>query len=115
MFEFFNKNIGMITPFQTQTISQYLDDGMTPDMIIAVMKDSIGIDNEWKWIVKVLDNIYKANVRTVEQYEAHKLERAKARSRDKPPNKSGYKAPQAGNFEQRKYDDDFFDHLYKNV
>lgn len=113
VFKFFNSNVGMITPFQTQTISQYLDDGLDPGMIIAVMQDSLGMDNRWSWIKKVLEDNFKINIRTKEQYVAHKLERANAKSRDKPLNKSGNKPPQVGNFEQRKYDDGYFDKLYK--
>lgn len=116
LFKFFNSNIGMVTPFQAETLSKYLDDGLDPGMISAVMKDSLGMDNKWGWINKVLENSLKINVKTIEQYEAHKLERANARSRDKPPGKSiSKKAIQAGNFEQRKYSDDDFEKLYKDI
>jgi len=40
----------------------------------------------------------------------------KQNSRDKPPTKPpGFKPPQAGNFEQRKHTDDYFDNVYKEV
>lgn len=115
VFKFFNKNIGPITPFQTDTISQYLDDGLSPDMIIAVLKDSIGKDDKWSWAKKVLGNSFDQNIKTVELYEAKKVERASAKSRDKPMNKGNSSPPQKGNFEQRKYDDAYYDKLYKDV
>jgi hypothetical protein len=39
----------------------------------------------------------------------------RAGSKDKSTKKSGFKAPQAGNFEQRKYSDEYFESLFKNV
>lgn len=116
IFKFYNQNIGMITRFQSELIGQYLDDGVQTDMILAVLQDSIGKGNSWDWIKAVLENSVKANVKTVELYEAKKLERANARSRDKPSSKSfNSRPPQAGNFTQREHTDDYFDNVYKEV
>jgi DnaD/phage-associated family protein len=116
IFKFYNQNIGLITRFQSEVIGQYLDEGMQPDMILAVLQDSIGKGNSWDWIKTVLENSAKANIKTVDQYEAGKIERANAKSRDKPPDRSySGRPPQAGNFEQRKHPPGYFDKLYKEV
>jgi DnaD/phage-associated family protein len=88
IFKFFNKNIGMITPFQSETISQYLADGLEPEMIIAVLQDSVGKDDCWSWIRTVLNNSTTQNIKTLEQYEAKKVERQNAKSRDGPNGKA---------------------------
>lgn len=75
VYQFYQNNIGLITPFQAEVIGQYLDEGMEPEMIIAVMKDSIGKDNPWSWVKKVLENSNKHNIRTLSQYEAKKVKK----------------------------------------
>jgi len=116
IFKFYEQNIGLITRFHTELIGQYLDEGMEPDAILAILQDSIGKGNSWDWIKKVLDSSAKCNIKTKDQYEAKKLDRANAKSRDKPPNKiGGNKPPQTGNFEQRKHSDDYFENVYKEV
>lgn len=94
VFQFFNKNIGMITPFQSETISQHLEDGIEPEMITAVLQDSLGKDDSWSWIKKVLNNSIAQNIKTLEQYESKKVERQNAKSRDRPERKGS--APNSG-------------------
>lgn len=94
VFEFFQQNVGMITPFQSETIGQYLDDGLEPELIIAIMQDSQGTDNKWRWMQTVLQNSFEQGIKTVEQYEAKKAEkkeRIEARARDKPPSRAEQK------------------------
>jgi len=88
VFQFFNKNIGLITPFQAEAISKCLDEGMQPETIIAILKDSLGKRDKWSWIIKVLNNSINQNVKTLEEYEAKKIERQNAKSRDKPQQKT---------------------------
>lgn len=88
VFKFFNQNIGLITPFQAECISKYLDeDGFEPRMVIEVIRDSIGMDNKWNWIKAVLHNSVLQNVRTLEQYQAKKAERGNKKGRDTPRQK----------------------------
>ncbi len=103
VFQFYQKNIGIITPFHSETIIQYLDEGFEPEMIIAVMQDAIGKDNPWPWIKKVLANSDKNNIRTVDQYVSKKVEREKINDKDKP---KGSKNPKSSfsNFQNRTYD-----------
>jgi DnaD/phage-associated family protein len=102
VYQFYQKNIGVITPFQSEVISQYLDEGMEPEMIIGVMKDGIGMDVPWKWIEKVLANCDKSNIKTLAQYEAKKVE--KQRKRDEKGNKPQSGKPTFNNFTNRSYD-----------
>jgi hypothetical protein len=114
IFKFFNGNIGMITPYQAETISQYLDDGIEPEMIVAILKDSIGKSDRWGWSKKVIDNSIQQNVRTADQYNGKKVERENVKNRDSPRQQQT-KVPQKGNFDQRKYTDQEFEGLFKEV
>jgi DnaD/phage-associated family protein len=82
VYQFYQQNIGVITPFQAETIGQYLDEGMEPEMIIAVMQDSLGKSNPWSWIKKVLENSDKNNIKTLAQYEAKKVEKENKKNCD---------------------------------
>lgn len=84
VFEFFNQNIGLISPYQSEVLSQYIDEGIEPEMIVAVMQDSLGKDDRWSWINRVLQNSITQNIRTLKQYNAKKVERENAKNRDKP-------------------------------
>jgi DnaD/phage-associated family protein len=88
VFKFFNQNIGLITPFQAETISQAIEiDGLEPEMILEVLQDSLGKDDKWGWARKVLDNSAPQNVKTLEQYRAKKVERGNKKGRDAPKQK----------------------------
>jgi hypothetical protein len=84
MFQFFNQNIGPITPFQSEVLSQHLNDGIDPEMITAVMQDSVGKNDRWAWIKRTLEVCVQRNINTLELYNANKVERKNAKSRDKP-------------------------------
>lgn len=101
VYQFYQQNIGHITQFQSETIGQYLDEGIEPEMIIAVMQDGIGKDNPWSWIKKVLANSDKNNIRTLAQYEAKKIERDKSKGNKGEPKSN---KPTFNNFQGREYD-----------
>jgi DnaD/phage-associated family protein len=102
IFQFFSNNIGPITPFQSQVIIQYLDeDGLEPQLITQVLKDSIGKSVPWDWVKKVLQNCVNKGTKTLEQYEAKKVEKERKKSeKGKPQNNK----PTFNNFEGRGYD-----------
>jgi DnaD/phage-associated family protein len=101
IFQFYQQNIGAITPFQAEAIGQYLDEGMDPEMIVAVMQDSIGMDVPWSWIKKVLANSDKNNIKTLAQYHAKKAEKERKKdNKSKPQNNK----PTFNNFTNRAYD-----------
>lgn len=77
IFTFFNKNISLITPFQAESISQFLNDGVECEMILEILQDSIGKSESWSWINKVLNNCFDAGVKTLLQYQDGKRKRNK--------------------------------------
>jgi DnaD/phage-associated family protein len=103
VYEFYQNNIGLISPFQAEIIGQYLDEGMEPEMITAVMQDSIGKSNPWDWIKAVLANKDKKNIRTLAQYEADKVERERNGKKDNKGQPKSNK-PTFNNFQGREYD-----------
>lgn len=87
VFKFFNQNINPITPFQSEVISQAMDiDGLEPELILEVLKDSIGKREKWSWINRVLGNCTRDGIKTLIQYTFQKTAKveAEAKSRDKP-------------------------------
>ncbi|HEX2925047.1 MAG TPA: DnaD domain protein [Ruminiclostridium sp.] len=86
IYKFFNQNICPITPFQAETISKAIDeDGLEPEMILEVLKDSLGKRDKWSWINRVLTNAARDGTKTLEQYTFKKTEKAETKSRDAPP------------------------------
>jgi DnaD/phage-associated family protein len=74
VFKFFNNNISPISPYQAETISKYLDDGMEAGLILEILKDGLGKREKWTWINKVLNNSLLAGIKTLLQYQAKKRE-----------------------------------------
>ena len=91
IFKFYQQNIGLISPHQTEVINSFLDDGMSPDLVVEILKDSLGKSDKWSWAKKVMQNCIEQNVFMVEQYNAKKVEAKneaeKPKSRDGPNNK----------------------------
>jgi DnaD/phage-associated family protein len=102
IFQFFSNNIGPITPFQSQVIIQYLDeDGLEPQLIIQILKDSIGKSIPWDWIKTVLQNCVSKGTKTLTRYEAKKAEKERKKdSKGKPQSNK----PTFDNFTNREYD-----------
>lgn len=113
-FKFFSQNIGLITQFQSEFIESYIKDGVEQELITLILQDSIGKGNPWHWFKTVLENSYKQNIKTIEDYETKKIERKKQWERDHGF-KTGGKPVNAANFKQREYDDNYFDDLYENT
>jgi DnaD/phage-associated family protein len=87
VFKFFNQNINPITPFQSEVISQAMDiDGLEPELILEVLKDSIGKREKWSWINRVLGNCTRDGIKTLIQYTFQKTAKVEVevKSRDKP-------------------------------
>lgn len=87
VFQFYQENLGLISPFQTEILNSYIDDGLSPEVIIEAMKDSIGTDNKWKYLNSILNRCIEQQIYTFEQYEAAKVEHENKRNgtpRSKP-------------------------------
>lgn len=85
VFRSFQENIGPISPHQASVINSYIDDGLSPTLIIEAIKDSLGADNKWKYLCRILDNSLEQKVFTADQYTSKKIEFSnKSRPKAKP-------------------------------
>lgn len=70
VFQFFNQNINPLpSPFQNQLLTSYLNDGFEPELILEILKDSLGKSEKWTWISRVLSNSMNEGVKTFAQYQ----------------------------------------------
>lgn len=74
IFQFYQENIGFISPFQTESLNSYIEDGLEPELLIEAMKDSLGTDNKWKYLTTILNRCIEQKIYTLEQYNAAKVE-----------------------------------------
>lgn len=102
--DFYNSNIGLITPYGSEIFSDYLKD-MDKQLIILAMKKSIEANiRTMKYIKGILNNWNKKGVKTL--IEAEEEDR-------KFKDKKEIKTQETQSFEQRQYDDLSF--LYANL
>lgn len=94
--DFYNENIGLITPYGTEILADYLKE-MPVDLIIYAMQISVEANKKTiQYIKAILNNWQKAGIKT--------LADAKRESKSSKKNSS---------YEQRKYDN--LDFLYNNL
>ena len=95
---FYNENIGMITPYGIEILSDYAKE-MPIDLIIYAMQISVEANKKTiQYIKAILNNWQKAGIKTLEDA---KKESSKGKLKEK------------GKFEERKYDN--LDFLYANM
>lgn len=95
---FYNENIGMITPYGIEILSDYAKE-MPIDLIIYAMQISVEANKKTiQYIKAILNNWQKAGIKTLADA---KKESSKGKQKEK------------GKFEERKYDN--LDFLYKNL
>ena len=96
--DFYNENIGMITPYGIEILSDYAKE-MPIDLIIYAMQISVEANKKTiQYIKAILNNWQKAGIKTL-------ADAKNKSSKGKPKEK--------GKFEERKYDN--LDFLYKNL
>lgn len=101
--EFYNNNVGAITPFGAEVISDYLKD-MPEELIMLAMKKAVEADTRnIRYIKGILNNWHKKGIKTVLEAEKEGAEFKK---------KNEQKAPK---IEQREYSDNDFNNFYANV
>lgn len=96
--DFYNNNIGFLSPYGLKILESYAED-MSSELVIYAMQ--ISVENNKKtisYIKAILNNWTKANIKTLEEA---KRENKKKVSNDKQ-------------IEQRKYTEDEFESLYSN-
>lgn len=100
--EFYNNNIGLITPFGLEIMSDYAKE-MPTDLIILAMKKAVEADKRTiQYIKGILNNWNKKGIKTL----------VDAEKEDKQFKKSNKKA--ISNIDQRSYSDADFESLYVN-
>ncbi len=111
-YEFFNNNIGLITPFQSQMLESYLNDGLESELVLEAMKVATGANgNKWTYLNRILQNCVSQGVKTAEQFKQQSQQAAK---KSKPNNKEPVKSNRS-NFEERELDQDYYDNFFNNV
>ena len=102
--EFYNNNIGMITPFGLEILSDYAKE-MQKDLIILAMKKAVEADiRTIQYIKGILNNWNKKGIKTVADAEKEDKQ-FKQNSKKEIKNK----------VQQRDYSEDDFNNLYANV
>ncbi|KYG28147.1 DnaD domain protein [Alkalihalobacillus trypoxylicola] len=71
-FTFYQQNIGMLSPYETQTLTNYLDvDGVKEEvLILAIQQAVLNGKKNMRYIAAILNDWIKSNVTTVEQAQA---------------------------------------------
>ena len=107
--DFYNNNIGFITPFGMQILTAYAEK-MSKDLIILAMQKAVEADKRTiQYIKGILNNWSKKGITTVieAQKEDEEFKKNSQKSNEKNK-KNAYK-----DYEQREYDN--LDHLYANI
>ena len=101
--EFYNNNVGAITPFGAEVISDYLKD-MPEELIMLAMKKAVEADaRSIRYIKGILNNWHKKGIKTVLEAEKENAELKKKNEQKAPP------------IEQREYSEAELSKFYTNV
>jgi DnaD/phage-associated family protein len=112
--KFYKDNFcSIFSPTICETIKFYADSGIADDLIIAAMKDAKLKEKNFNYACGTLNNCIASGTFTVEQFEAANTE-YKRKKGNGPPGTSKT-AQQKGNFEQREYEDSYYENLFENA
>ena len=113
--KFWNENIGLITPFELQTILGYLHD-MSVDLIILAIKKAVSAKvKTLNYIEGILRNWQRNNIKTVLEAEQETEKFKNEKENKEVSNKQEQsKKHNYSNYEQRDYSDSDFNKLYAN-
>ena len=82
---------------------------------LALRLTTSAVNPSFEYVNRILTDWYEKGYKTPEQIlAAVEIRKSPQGSRAKPKD-AAVAIPQKGNFEQRKYDDEYFDKLYKDV
>lgn len=103
--DFYNNNIGMITPYGVEILSSYIEE-MQEEVIILAMKKAVEADKRTiQYIKGILNNWSKKGIKTVVE-----AEKENEQFRNKPPNEEKNKKK----YKQREYSEAELNSLYAN-
>lgn len=69
-FDFYQQNFGVLNPFISQSIGEWIDD-LNEDLVIEAMKITLKQQKNWKYCEGILKDWYNHNIRTVEDMQSH--------------------------------------------
>lgn len=109
--EHYEQNIGFISSSVLMQIESYKADGVDDGLIIkAIDQACIHNAKKWSYIRAILNDCIGHDIYTEKQFEIRQKEWERKKRCRSPANKQKDKK----NFEQRNYDDSFFESLYEN-
>ncbi|NLK87529.1 MAG: DnaD domain protein [Clostridiaceae bacterium] len=106
---------GLLTEYEEAYVERWVSEyGYDGGIIeLALKRTTSAVNPSFEYINKILTNWYEKGYKTKEEITAAEgTKKSSDSGKYKPREKA---IPQKGNFEQRKYDDDYFDKLYKDV
>lgn len=106
-----NRNL---TEYEEEFVEKWIIDyNFSFEIIELSLKKTTSKTNpHFKYIDAILTDWYQQGLKTKEEIGAYEKNRKPASAKKQA---KGQSVPQQGNFEQRKYDDDYFNNLYINV
>jgi DnaD/phage-associated family protein len=63
-FEFYEQNFGVLNPFISQSIGEWVDD-LNEELVIEAMKITLKQQKKWKYCEGILKDWYNKNIRTI--------------------------------------------------
>lgn len=113
---------GLLTEYEDAYVEKWVNDfGYDFDIIeLALKRTTSAVNPSFEYINRILTDWHGKGYKTKEEILAAEEGRKSGDSGKKATEAGRQKsrenaAPQKGNFEQRKYDDEYFDRLYKDV
>lgn len=88
--KFYQDNFGLITEFIAEDIKNYIDDDIEEALIIRSMEMALKNNvRTWNYASAILKHCLSRDIKTLQQYEAHELERQKSKVTPLHTRKSG--------------------------
>lgn len=106
---------GYLTEYEDAYVEKWVSEfGYDFDIIeLALKRTTYAVNPNFEYINKILTDWHEKGYKTKEEIAAAEGSRKAANGNKSKPKESAI--PQKGNFEQRKYDKEYFDKLYKDV
>jgi phage replication O-like protein O len=74
--KFYQDNFGLITPFISESMNNWLDDGVDEALIVKLMQEALSRNvRNWAYVNKAISTNFDKDIKTFEQYEASQFER----------------------------------------
>lgn len=108
------KRKSQLTEYEEAYLEKWvMEYGYDFNIIELALKRTTSISSpNFEYINRIITEWHDKGLKTLEEITEYEKSR---RSKNQRSGQSKTTVPQKGNFEQRKYDDDYYDNLYKNV